>query len=174
MDAPITLLRDDHVRECKYFCVEEINDELIGDEEGNTILKSDAPKELLKKWEEEAESRNETLKRRDVVRKKVWIYMIVGDEVVSKDLYGAERVPIIPWVGVETVIDGQFDRHGHTRALGDPQRMLNYNRYRSMKMVLLQSKANVAGTHGYSGRSRNVFFNSKRRQSRLLALQSFQ
>lgn len=133
-------LRDDHVREAKYYKVEEENDELIGDEEGNSILRSDVPKELIAKWEKEAEERHETLKRRDVVRKVVNIYLIVGDEVVSKDRWAGSTVPIVPWIGEETVIDQRLDRKGHTRALKDPQRMLNYNRSASIEFGALQSK----------------------------------
>lgn len=131
-------LRADHVREAKYFKVEEVQDELIGDEEGNTILKSDTPKDLIAKWEEEAEKRQETLKRRDVVTKKVWIYVIVGDRVVSKDRWAGTTVPIIPWLGEETIIDQQLDRKGHTRCMRDANRMLNYNRSASIEFGALQ------------------------------------
>lgn len=133
-------LREDHVRECKYYTIEEENDELIGDSDGNTILKSDAPKNLIAQWEKEAEAKNETLRRRDVITKTVWIYQIVGDKVVKRDRWAGSTIPIIPWIGEENIIDQTLDRRGHTRGMRDPQRMLNYNRSAGVEYGALQSK----------------------------------
>src|SRR6202012_5020986 len=43
-------LRDDHIREAEYYEVSEDKDELIGHDDGTTILRSEAPAGLLKKW----------------------------------------------------------------------------------------------------------------------------
>ena len=134
-------LREDHIREAEYYEVSEHSDELIGDDDGTIILRSEAPGELIKKWEQQASDKGTKLRRRPVVRKSVKCYTIAGDLVVDEtDIPGAS-VPIIPWYGEVTVIDQELDRKGHTRAMISAQQMENYNWSASVEFGALQSKS---------------------------------
>ena len=134
-------IREDHIREAEYYEVVETSDELIGDDEGNTILRSQVPKKLIKQWEAEAEAKGGKLKRRELVTKKVKWYKIAGDMVVEETDVPGTSIPIIPWVGEVTVIDQRIDRKGHTRALIGAQQMINYNWSASVEFGALQSKS---------------------------------
>jgi hypothetical protein len=133
-------LREKTIRECEYYKVEETEDELIGNRDGTVILRSQINVKLLKAWEAEAEEAGEELKTRPVVTKKLKWFKIIGHEVVEERDPPGRSVPIVPWVGEQTVIDNVLDRKGHTRALKDAQRMLNYNRSASVEYGALQSK----------------------------------
>lgn len=146
-------LREDHVREAEYFEVVEKKDELLGDDLGATILRSQTTPSLVRRWEEEAEEKGGKLKRRDVVTKSVKCYTIVGDVVVDETDIPGTSVPIVPWVGEVTIIDQRLDRKGHTRAMIGAQQMENYNWSASVEFGALQSKtpyiAAAAAIEGY-------------------------
>lgn len=134
-------VREDFVRECEYYEVAETQDELLGDSSGATILRSELESGMVKQWEDELEEKGEKLRRRKVTRRNVHWYLIVGDRVVDDAPWAGSTVPIVPWVGQETVINQQLDRKGHTRYLKSAQRMLNYNRSAAVEFGALQSKS---------------------------------
>jgi Phage P22-like portal protein len=138
-------IRDDHIREAEYYKVVETKDELIGDQDGTTILRSEAPAKLIKKWEQQAEEEGYELRTRDVVKRGVKWYKIVGDQVVEETDVPGTTVPIVPWVGEQTIIDQRIDRKGHTRALIGAQQMANYNWSASVEFGALQSKTPYIG-----------------------------
>ena len=133
-------MRDDLIREAEYYRVVEESDELLGTNDGTTILRSEAPSDLIKAWEAEAEAKGEKVRRRKVVRKHLMWYKIIGDQIVDRERQVGRSVPIVPWIGEQTVVDGVLDRKGHTRALISAQQMLNYNRSASVEFGALQSK----------------------------------
>ncbi len=55
-------------------------------------------------------------------------------------MWPGKYIPIVRVIGEETIIDGQLDRKGHTRALKDPQRTYNYWTSAAVEFVALQSK----------------------------------
>jgi hypothetical protein len=134
-------IRQNHVREAEYYEITEHADKLLGDLDGTTILASEATPDLIKKWEEEAKAKGGYLRKRDVVRREVKWYLIVGTEIADRTDVPGTTVPIIPWVGEVTIIDGQLDRKGHTRALISAQQMMNYNWSASVEFGSLQSKS---------------------------------
>jgi hypothetical protein len=133
-------IRDDHVREAKYYEVKEDKDELIADEEGTVIYRSQAPAQLLKKWEAEAEANGAPLRRRPVIRKSCKCHLIIGNQVVETTDLPGTSVPIIPWVGEVRIIDKHLDRVGHTRCMISAQQMVNYNWSASVEYGALQTK----------------------------------
>jgi hypothetical protein len=133
--------RDKTVREAEYYRLKEEEDELIGARDGTTGLRSVLGSALVKQWEAEAEATGETLQRRKVIRKNLEWFKIIGSEIVERREPPGRSIPIIPWIGEQTIINNQLDRKGHTRALKDAQRMLNYNRSASVEFGALQSKA---------------------------------
>ena len=146
-------IREDHIREAEYFEVIEDKDELLGNDDGVTVFRSEVTAKLLKLWEDEAEAKGTKLKRRPIVRKSVKCWTIAGDIVVDETDVPGTSVPIIPWVGEVTVIEQRLDRKGHTRAMIGAQQMENYNWSASVEFGALQSKtpyiAAAAAIEGY-------------------------
>lgn len=110
----------DHVRVAEYYRKTEKKDLLISLNDG-VVKASDLPPEI----------RDELLadpntKSRDIIEQQIEWYLIAGSEIAEKREWLGKYVPIVRVVGEETVIDGQLDRKGHTRALKDPQRTYNY------------------------------------------------
>lgn len=67
-------------------------------------------------------------------------FKIIGDTIAEENIWPGRYIPLIRCVGEETIIDGQLDRKGHTRALIDSQRMFNYNASAAVEYGALQSK----------------------------------
>lgn len=83
---------------------------------------------------------------RKVVNKRVEWYKIAGDTIVERQVdYPGKYIPIVMLIGEETTIDGEMDRKGHTRALIDPQRNLNYWTSEGAAQVALQTKVPFVG-----------------------------
>lgn len=133
-------VQEDKVRECTYYEVTEGKDELLGDDEGTITFASKVPAALIKEWEAEHEARGSKLKRRPIIRKSVKSHLIIGNDLIETNDLPGTSVPIVPWVGEVTVIDGEMDRKGHTRAMLSPQRMINYNFSAGVEFGALQSK----------------------------------
>lgn len=141
-------VREDHVREARYYEVTEDKDELIGDDKGNVVFASEVPAKLRKQWEAEAEANETELKRRPVIRKSAKCHLIIGSELVETNDIPGTSIPIVPWIGEVTVIDQQLDRKGHARALISAQQMENYNWSASVEFGALQSKIPYIGPAG--------------------------
>ena len=141
VDGSGSWIREDHVREAEYYELELEKDTLLGAPDGTTILKSEVPDKLFKQWEEEAEEKGQPLRKREITTKKVMWYKIVGSSVVDRTEWPGKTIPLIPWIGEQTIIDNELDRKGHTRALISPQQMLNYNRSAAVEFGALQSKS---------------------------------
>ncbi len=138
--AAFNWVREKTVRECEYYAIDEVEDELIGNRDGRVILLSKINASLLRNWETQAEQNGETLQRRPVIRKQLKWYKIIGNVVVDEKDPPGRSVPIVPWLGEVTIIDNQLDRKGHTRALKDAQRIYNYNRSAEVEFGALQTK----------------------------------
>ncbi len=54
--------------------------------------------------------------------------------------WAGSTIPLVPVLGVKTIIDGELDRKGHIRCMIDNQRMLNYNASAAIEYGALQSK----------------------------------
>jgi hypothetical protein len=94
-----------------------------------------------------------TARKRDVVRSDVEWYKIAGNTIIDRKPWIGKYVPIVRIVGTETIIDGQLDRKGHTRALLDPQRIYNVNSSANVEYGALQAKSPItaasAAIEGY-------------------------
>lgn len=78
---------------------------------------------------------------RQVVLTKVEHFKIIGDQLAEDNVWPGKYVPLLRCVGEETIIDGQLDRKGHTRALLDSQRMYNYSASAAVEYGALQTKS---------------------------------
>lgn len=83
---------------------------------------------------------SDTYRERKVVTDDVQWYKIAGNKIIEKRPWLGRYIPIIRFVGTETIINGILDRKGHTRQLIDPQRMYNYNSSANVEFGALQTK----------------------------------
>jgi hypothetical protein len=132
----ISRLREDTIRQAEYFRVVERPDTLYVTASGQTIHASDIEDSTIRKSLED----DPDVRHRKVRAKSLQWFKIVGDEIVDRRPMPGPYVPIVRCVGEETVIDGEMDRKGHTRALKDAQRMYNYNRSAEVEFGALQTK----------------------------------
>lgn len=87
---------------------------------GGPMRESQMPPELV----ELCKAQN--AQRRQVMDHRVDWFLIGGDRVIDSGDTVFKNIPLVPFIGIETLIDGKLDRKGLTRALTDPQRMFNY------------------------------------------------
>ena len=135
----------DHIRVAEYYRVVEKDDALaLMDDpktgESITIYKSRTPKQVWAYLE-----KKDTTRARPIKRRVVEWFKLVGDEVIDRRDWPGKYIPLIRVIGEETVIDGEIDRKGHTRAMKDAQRIYNYNSSASVEFGALQSKSPWVG-----------------------------
>lgn len=136
---------DGSVMICEYFRCVEHKDRLLAYQDPQTgqettVRESEADKAMLASVID-----NPATAIRSIVLTKVEHFKIVGDKIMEEKVWPGRYIPIIRVVGEETTIDGQMDRKGHTRALLDSQRMLNYNFSASVEYGALQTKTPWVG-----------------------------
>lgn len=148
----------DHVRVAEYFRRVENTKRLFVYDDPATGQQTklpyhEIPAEMRKIIDEQMIDDPTSLKWRDVVSSKVEWFLIAGDRVIETREWLGRYIPIIRVPGEETVIDGELDRKGHTRALKDPQRMYNYNASAQVEFGALQTKipyvAPIEAIEGY-------------------------
>jgi hypothetical protein len=130
----------EHVRIAEYYRRVPDTDKLISFTDPRTgqaqmIKAGRIPKEIIDQVID-----NPSTKVREINTWKVEWYLIIGDEIAERRDWAGEYIPIMRVIGEETIINGELDRKGHTRALRDPQRMYNYWSSSAVEHVALQSK----------------------------------
>ena len=134
-----TWVTRDSIRICEYYYLDEEEDRLlhyVNSSGGVGIaLASSLPKEVVEKLLEAPGT-----KSRKVKVPKVRKATIVGHEVARELEWPGKFIPVIPVLGEEVVIEGNYDCKGHTRALIDPQRMYNYWTSAGVEFGALQGK----------------------------------
>lgn len=125
-------LTEDGVREAEYYRVVDDSETLHLLDDGTTAK--------LKRGEELPDGRR-SMRSRSIPRPRIEWFKIVGSEIVDREDWPGRYIPIVRVIGEETVIDGELDRKGHTRAMKDANRMYNYWASAAVEHVALQSKA---------------------------------
>lgn len=108
--------------------------------ETKVVPKEDVPVKLRKLLLAEPGS-----KVREITEPVIEWYLIAGDEIIDRNIWPGKYIPIVRIIGEETIVDGQLDRKGHTRALRDPQRIYNYWSSSAVEFVALQGKQPFIG-----------------------------
>ena len=121
----------EHVRIAEYWRRGDKSDKLHLLADGSTVRDSALPKG----------AKPQIVKSRDVAEPEIEWFKIVGNTIVERKVWPGRYIPIIPFIGEETVIDGVLDRKGHTRCLLDAQRMVNYWESAAVEQVALQGKS---------------------------------
>lgn len=143
--APLTLdsnwINKDHVRVAEYFRV------VPGKEDRLIAFPDPTSGEMVtaKASEMPEAIRKQALalpgaKVRSISSPKVEWFLIVGETIAERRIWPGTTIPIVPVIGEETVIDGQYDCKGHVRALIDPQRMYNFWTSEATAQVSYQGK----------------------------------
>lgn len=138
-------LTHDYVRVAEYFRVIEKKDKLVQVKipetgEVKVELASKIPAELL----DMLMASDDPPKTRPIKRPVVEWFLIVADEIAERkagnDAWPGKRIPLVPVIGEETIIEGQFDRKGHTRSMKDQQRIYNYYSSSVIEFAAAQTK----------------------------------
>ena len=142
----------DHVRVAEYYrCVTKkdklvlLTDPKTGEQ--TLVKKSTVPAEILNQIPKSER------KERAIKEYSVEWYKIAGNKIIDRKNWPGMYIPLVRLIGEETVIEGELDRKGHTRAMKDAQRMYNYNASGSVEYGALQGKnpyiAPAAAIEGY-------------------------
>lgn len=136
----------DKVRVADYYHRTEVKDTLIVFTDPNTGQKTPVKRsdlkgmsgELLAAFDEQLA--DPQTKRRTIIGHEVERVKIAGDKIVRRDKWAGQTIPIYFAEGERTLIEGELDIKGHTRALLDPQRMYNYNASAAIEYGALQGQ----------------------------------
>lgn len=133
-------IKTDHIWVAEYFRKVEKKDELlsfVNPQDGirRNIRASALPGNIL-----ESVKVHPLTKTRPIYPETVEWYFICGDQIADKTIWPGKFIPLIPVLGEETYLEGDYDCKGHTRAMKDPQRMYNYNASAQVEFVALQGK----------------------------------
>lgn len=127
----------DHVREAEYWRKNDKTDTLHQLITGETLRESTMqPGQLAK-----AQKDKLIVASRPISTPEVECFTICGDRVDKHQRWAGKYIPIVPFIGEETIIDTVMDRKGHTRSQIDGQRMYNYWTSAAAEQVALQSKS---------------------------------
>ena len=88
-----------------------------------------------------AEARERKYKKRKIFSPYVHFYLLAGGKIINDGETVFKHIPLVPFVGLESVIEGRMDRCGIVRPLRDSQCMLNMAMSSAVEAVYLQSKA---------------------------------
>jgi len=129
----------DHVRVATYWRRNEEEDTLHLLADGRTVRESDLD-------DVQMEMHRPLITRSRQTRESgVEWFRIEGDKITDRGEWAGKYIPVVPWIGEETVIDGILDRKGHTRSQIDAQRIYNYWASAAVEQVALQSKVPYVG-----------------------------
>jgi hypothetical protein len=124
----------DHVRVAQFWRRVQKDGKLHQLRDGRTIRDSDMD-------DAQSEALTPLIDRtRNVFDTVVKWYRIEGNEITDEGTWPGKHIPIVPFIGEESVIDGVLDRKGHTRSQIDAQRIYNYWASAAVEQVALQSK----------------------------------
>ncbi|MDE1971089.1 MAG: hypothetical protein KGI50_05975 [Patescibacteria group bacterium] len=142
-------LGKDRIRVAEYFSKSTKRDTLIAHPEQGAIR--------LSKIEDEAQAKafmaDKSIRKREIEEPEITWYLIAGDKIIDRKPWLGRYIPIVRIIGEELIIDGKFERKGHTRNMKDAQRMYNYMSTANVEYIALQTKtpfiAPVESIEGY-------------------------
>lgn len=123
------------VRIAEYFYIELNDDVLYLLEDGNSVFKSDYTEGAI-------------VKERPAQKRIVKWAKVTGKDIISEGEFAGEYIPIVPVMGIVTVVDGKTYWRGIVRGAKDPQRLYNYNRSTIAENLNLTIKAPYVGAVG--------------------------
>lgn len=140
-------IAEKHIRVAGYWYRTEVRDTLVVFTNAVTGEKQSVKLSETRGWGDELRAAldeqlaDPATKTREIMGHEVKWAKIIGNEVAEERDWPGTSIPIVPVIGVKTVIEGEMDRKGHTRAMIDSQRMLNYNASAAIEYGALQTKS---------------------------------
>lgn len=138
-----------HVRVAEYWrrtITSELRHRL---QDGTVVREKDIPDDLRDQIEPRI------VKSRHVENHEIEWFKLAGDRIIDREQWLGKYIPIVPFIGEETVIEGVMDRRGHTRSQIDAQRIYNYWSSAAVEQVALQTKSPyVARADAVQGREK--------------------
>jgi hypothetical protein len=123
----------EQVLEAEYWRRGEKDDTLYELADGSVVRDSELPPG--------AKAQLQITRSRKIAEPEIEWYQLGGGKIIDRKTWPGIYIPIVPFIGEEFTIDGQMDRHGHTRALLDPQKMYNYWSSMAVEQVATQTKS---------------------------------
>jgi hypothetical protein len=138
----------DHVRIAEYWRRNLNNETLHRLQDGTVVRDSEIPAEFRD------QVKAMIVQSRDVAEPEIEWFKLAGNKIIDREQWLGKYIPIVPFIGEETVIEGEMDRKGHTRAQIDAQRIYNYWASAAVEQVALQTKTPyVARADAIEGRT---------------------
>jgi hypothetical protein len=142
-------ITDKEIMVAKYYRKEGSEDTLVSwtDREGNNFdkleseIREESGDEICDALLADIENGEIDGRTRSVTNNKVKWFLIAGDKIIQRGDWAGKYIPICRCVGRELVIDNTLDLKGHTRALIDGNRMLNYGSSVAVQVVAFQTKS---------------------------------
>lgn len=125
----------DHVRVAEYWRRNVNNTTIHQLRDGTVVRDEEIPDDLREQVEAMID------KTREVAEPEIEWFKLAGDKIIDRREWPGKYIPIVPFIGEETVIDGEMDRKGHTRSQIDAQRIYNYWASAAVEQVALQTKS---------------------------------
>src|SRR5436190_6560138 len=124
----------DHVRVAEYWRRNVNNAKIHRLQDGTVVRDDEIPDELRDQLEPMIE------KTREVAEPEIEWFKMAGNRIIDRREWPGKYIPLVPFIGEETVIDNEMDRKGHTRSQIDAQRIYNYWASAAVEQVALQTK----------------------------------
>ena len=152
----------DHVRVAEYWRAGAKDTTIHQLRDGTVVPDGEIPDELRD------QVKSLIVRSRDVSEPKIEWFKIAGDKIIDRRDWPGKYIPIVPFIGEETVIENVMDRKGHTRSQIGAQHYLQLlgPRPAAVEQVALQTKTpyiasaraveNRAGTMVYRQRQELV------------------
>jgi len=125
----------DHVRVAEYWRRGMATGKIHQLQDGTVVRDDDIPDDIRDQIEPLI------VKTREVAEPEIEWFKLAGDRIIDREEWPGKYIPIVPFLGEETVIDGEMDRKGHTRSQIDAQRIYNYWASAAVEQVALQTKS---------------------------------
>lgn len=129
-----------YYRECEKKNLHQV---LVEFNQETVVIDDDKLKEF-----DEAELAYEKVATREVDEYTTYCCVLSGEDVLSKEEFPSQYIPLIPVIGEEVFLDGKREFHSLIRQGKDAQRMYNYWKSMSTEMIALQPKAPWVGAKG--------------------------
>lgn len=146
-----------HIRICEYFVKVDNNDTLHEFEDGRTEKNPDlqdgeftknpvfGKMSDIKDLEDDnpgiiKRAKKRSKRQRDIATPKIKWYLLAGGKIIDTKDWPGKYIPIVRWVGTQTVINKQLDRKGHVRNIVDAQKNYNFWASGAIENVALQTK----------------------------------
>lgn len=124
----------DHVREAEYWRRSDDQDTLHLMSDGATLRESELPAGGL------AAIKPFIVQSRKFTSPRIEWFKICGDRIDERQDWPGKYIPIVPFYGEQSVVDGIYDCKGHTRALLSANRMYNFWASNAVEQVSAQTK----------------------------------